>query len=137
VTEPTALVGLFQRVGSEELGETSGIWNQFSTRDAESLRRIVTSNGNGRPFLVSPNWEAAFYPTCRRDLSLAKFPSMQRIAPLAARESHPNQTLTGEQIELPAAKLYCESMAGARKLMPYPPGAKPVSHSKLKATAYL
>jgi formylglycine-generating enzyme required for sulfatase activity len=54
-----------------------GIWNQFTPRAGETLRRIATIFRQFNPLLVSPDWEP-YYATFDRGVFASKFPGERR-----------------------------------------------------------
>ncbi|HEY5801060.1 MAG TPA: SUMF1/EgtB/PvdO family nonheme iron enzyme, partial [Burkholderiaceae bacterium] len=64
----------FNGIGYTSWENVWGIWNQFTERDGETLRRIATIYRKFPELLVSPHWEP--YSTClQHDVFASKFPS--------------------------------------------------------------
>lgn len=90
----------FNGVGYESWENIWGIWNGFTPRDAEALRRIATIERATADLLVSAQWEP-HVPTLQRGVYASRFPGKDRTLWLLVNRS--DKTLSGDQIEIPAA----------------------------------
>jgi iron(II)-dependent oxidoreductase len=90
----------FNGVGYESWENIWGIWNQFTPRDAEALRRIATIERAMADLLVSPQWEP-HVPTLQKGVYASRFPGKDRTLWLLVNRS--NKTLSGDQLEIPGS----------------------------------
>jgi hypothetical protein len=84
------------------LGYTSwenvwGVWNQFTPRDAEALRRIATLQRKFAGLLVSPDWEPYAF-ACQPGVYATKFPGP--AATLWTIVNRNEYDMTGEQLRV-------------------------------------
>ncbi len=67
----------FNGVGYESWENIFGIWNSFTKRDAETLRRIATIERGFAPLLASPGWEP-HTPVLQFGAFASKFPGERK-----------------------------------------------------------
>ena len=77
----------FNGVGYESWENVWGIWNQFTPRDAEALRRIATIERAMADLLLSPKWEPHVADAAEVASTRSRFPGQGSHA-LAIRQSH-------------------------------------------------
>ena len=99
----------FNGVGYESWENVWGIWNQFTPRDAEALRRIATIERATADLLVSPKWEP-HVPTLRNDIYSSRFPGKDRTLWLFVNRT--DKAISGDQIEVPAKGMYYDLWHG-------------------------
>ncbi|MBI4582163.1 MAG: SUMF1/EgtB/PvdO family nonheme iron enzyme [Planctomycetes bacterium] len=102
----------FNGTGYESWENVWGIWNQFTPRDAEALRRIATIERAVADLLVSADWEP-HAPTLAKGVYASRFPGRgQTVWTLVNRT---DQDTAGEQLRLPhkAGTRYYDLWAGA------------------------
>ena len=88
----------FNGIGFESWENVWGIWNGFTPRDAEAIRRVATMERALQPFLVSSQWEP-HTPTLRFGVFASKWPKgAETLWTIVNRNSYP---LSGAQIEVP------------------------------------
>ncbi len=88
----------FNGIGFESWENVWGIWNGFTPRDGETIRRVATVERAVQPFLVSPQWEP-HTPTLRFGVFASKWPmGTETLWTVVNRNSYP---LAGAQIEVP------------------------------------
>lgn len=90
----------FNGAGYESWENVWGIWNGFTPRDGEALRRISAIYRALPQLLVSPEYEP-FTPTLNQGVYAAKFPGTN--ATLWTVVNRTEQTVTGPQIQAPFA----------------------------------
>ena len=90
----------FNGVGYESWENVWGIWNQFTSRDAETLRRIATIERGVADLLVSPQWEP-HVETLQSGVYASRFPGKDRTLWLLVNRT--DKTLSGDQLEVPNA----------------------------------
>ncbi len=74
-----------------------GIWNQFTPRDAETLRRIALIEHKFADLLISPDWEP-YAHTLQKDVFASEFP--RGTATLWTIVNRNEYELTGEQLSV-------------------------------------
>ncbi|HEX3602280.1 MAG TPA: SUMF1/EgtB/PvdO family nonheme iron enzyme [Lacipirellulaceae bacterium] len=89
----------FNGVGYESWENVWGIWNQFTPRDAEALRRIATIERGVADLLVSAQWEP-HVETLQSGVYASRFPGKDRTLWLLVNRT--DKTLSGAQMEVPA-----------------------------------
>ena len=88
----------FNGVGLETWENVWGIWNGFTPRGAESIRRVAAIERAVAPFLVSQDWEP-LTPTLRFGVFASRWPiGAQQVFTLVNRNSY---DLDGPQLNLP------------------------------------
>ncbi len=88
----------FNGIGYNAWENIWGIWNQFTPRDAESLRRIATIERQFAPLMVAREW-TPYYPTLQRGVFASRFPGEGRaLWTIVNRNEYEVQ---GEQIAVP------------------------------------
>jgi gamma-glutamyl hercynylcysteine S-oxide synthase len=92
----------FNGVGYESWENVWGIWNQFTPRDAEALRRIATIERAMAELLISPDWEP-HVPTLQRTAGVyaSKFPGRGQTLWLLVNRS--DKDAQGSQLEVAPA----------------------------------
>ncbi|MGA7701461.1 MAG: SUMF1/EgtB/PvdO family nonheme iron enzyme [Thermoguttaceae bacterium] len=88
----------FNGVGYESWENVWGVYNQFTPRDAEALRRIATIERAMADMLVSPGWEP-HVPTLQPQVFASRFPLKERTLWLIVNRS--NKDLSGQQLAVP------------------------------------
>src|SRR5262249_38698622 len=99
----------FNGVGYESWENIWGIWNQFTARDAEALRRTATIERAMADLLVSPEWEP-LVPTLQKGIYASKFPDKDRTLWLFVNRT--DKSVSGDQIEVPARGKYYDLWHG-------------------------
>ena len=87
----------FNGVGYESWENVWGIWNQFTPRDAESLRRIAAIERAVPELLVSPDWEP-HVPTLQAGVYASRFPGPQQAVWLLVNRTQ--HEVTGPQLKV-------------------------------------
>ena len=88
----------FNGVGLETWENVWGVWNGFTPRGAESIRRVAAIERAVAPFLVSQDWEP-LTPTLRFGVFASRWPiGAQQVFTLVNRNSY---DLDGPQLDLP------------------------------------
>jgi formylglycine-generating enzyme required for sulfatase activity len=87
----------FNGVGYESWENVWGIWNQFTPRDAEALRRIAVIERAVADLLVSAAWEP-HVPTIQPNVHASRFPGQGRTVWLLVNRSGENRS--GVQLRL-------------------------------------
>jgi iron(II)-dependent oxidoreductase len=88
----------FNGVGLETWENVWGIWNGFTPRGAESIRRVGTVERAVAPFLVSQEWEP-LTPTVQFGVFASKWPlAGETVYTVVNRNEY---DLTGPQLEVP------------------------------------
>ena len=88
----------FNGIGYNAWENIWGIWNQFTPRDAESLRRIAGLQRQFAPLLVSMDWRP-YAPTLQAGVFASHFPgSGMSLLTLVNRNEY---AVDGEQLSLP------------------------------------
>ncbi|MEO7071726.1 MAG: SUMF1/EgtB/PvdO family nonheme iron enzyme [Rhodanobacter sp.] len=88
----------FNGIGYNAWENIWGIWNQFTPRDAETLRRIATIERQFAPALVSPDWRP-YERTLQAGVFASRFPlSGYTLWTLVNRHEY---TVVGEQMVVP------------------------------------
>lgn len=88
----------FNGVGYNAWENIWGIWNQFTPRDAESLRRIATIYRAFAPLMVSADW-TPYFPTLQAGIFASRFPGEGRtLWTLVNRHEY---EIDGEQLQVP------------------------------------
>jgi formylglycine-generating enzyme required for sulfatase activity len=90
----------FNGDGYESWENVWGIWNGFTQRDAEALRRISVIYRAVPELLISPDYEP-FAPTLQKGVYATKFPG--KTATLWTIINRTDAPVTGAQIEVPFA----------------------------------
>jgi formylglycine-generating enzyme required for sulfatase activity len=85
----------FNGVGYNAWENIWGVWNQFSARDAETLRRIATIERKFAPLLVSMDWRP-YAPTLQAGVFASQFPRDGLI--LWTLVNRNEYAMSGEQI---------------------------------------
>ncbi len=106
----------FNGVGYNAWENIWGIWNQFTPRDAQTLRRIATLQRAFAPLLVSMDWQP-YAPTLQTGVFASRFPGAQRT--LWTLVNRMEYDIVGEQMALPhaAGRRYFDLWHG-RELQP-------------------
>ncbi|NCT84928.1 MAG: formylglycine-generating enzyme family protein [Comamonadaceae bacterium] len=106
----------FNGVGYNAWENIWGIWNQFTPRDAETLRRIATLQRAFAPLLVSMDWRP-YAPTLQAGVFASRFPGEGRT--LWTLVNRMEYEIAGEQLALPhaAGRRYFDLWNG-RELQP-------------------
>jgi len=102
----------FNGVGYESWENVWGIWNQFTPRDAEALRRISMIERAMAELLVREDWEP-HVPTLQAGVYASRFPGKCRTLYCLVNRGTTDQK--GEQIKVPqqTATRYYDLWAGA------------------------
>jgi len=88
----------FNGVGLETWENVWGIWNGFTPRGAESIRRVGTAERAIAPFLVSQDWEP-LTPTLQFGVFASKWPlGGETVFTVVNRNEY---SLSGPQLEVP------------------------------------
>ncbi len=91
----------FNGVGYNAWENIWGIWNQFTPRDAETLRRIAALQRQFAPLMVSMDWRP-YAPTLQAGVFASRFPGEgQALWTIVNRHE---SALGGEQLALPYAE---------------------------------
>lgn len=88
----------FNGVGYNAWENIWGIWNQFTPRDAEALRRIATIYRAFAPLMVSADW-TPYYPTLQAGVFASRFPGEGRT--LWTMVNRHEYDIDGEQLQVP------------------------------------
>jgi gamma-glutamyl hercynylcysteine S-oxide synthase len=88
----------FNGVGYESWENVWSVYNQFTPRDAEALRRIATVERAMAEMLVSPGWEP-HVPTLQKDVFASRFTAKDRCLWLIVNRS--NKDIRGGQLHVP------------------------------------
>ncbi|RPE77034.1 formylglycine-generating enzyme family protein [Vulcaniibacterium tengchongense] len=88
----------FNGVGYNAWENVWGIWNQFTPRDAESLRRIAAIERKFAELMVSLEW-TPYFPTLQRDVFASRFPGAGRTLWTVVNRNECD--VSGEQLALP------------------------------------
>ncbi|WP_368564335.1 formylglycine-generating enzyme family protein [Pseudoxanthomonas sp. UTMC 1351] len=88
----------FNGIGYNAWENVWGIWNQFTPRDAESLRRIATIERQFAPLMVSQDW-TPYFPTLQAGVFASRFPGEGKV--LWTIVNRNEYDVAGEQIALP------------------------------------
>ncbi len=89
----------FNGIGFESWENVWGIWNQFTPRDAEALRRVAMVERRFATMLTSAQWEP-YTPTLEYGVFASKWPAgRQTLWTLINRNSF---NVDGEQLAIPA-----------------------------------
>ncbi|HEX3601832.1 MAG TPA: hypothetical protein VHU84_16885, partial [Lacipirellulaceae bacterium] len=99
----------FNGVGYESWENVWGIWNQFTPRDAESLRRIATIERAMADLLTSADWEP-HVPTLQGGVYASRFPGKDHT--LWVFVNRTDKSIPGEQLEVPADAKYFDLWNG-------------------------
>lgn len=91
----------FNGVGYESWENVWGIWNGFTLRDAEALRRMAAVERGIADLLVSAEWEP-HVPTLQPEVFASRFPGHGRTAWLLVNRG--KSDASGPQLRLPCAK---------------------------------
>jgi iron(II)-dependent oxidoreductase len=103
----------FNGVGYESWENIWGIWNQFTPRDADALRRIATIERAMADLLVAADWQP-HVPTLQKGIYASRFPGKDRTLWLLVNRT--DKTLSGDQLEVPAKGKYFDLWHG----VPFP-----------------
>jgi len=90
----------FNGVGYESWENIWGIWNGFTPRDAEALRRIATIERGMADLLISDKWEP-HVQLLQSGVYASRFPGKDRTLWLLVNRT--DKTTRGDQLEVPAA----------------------------------
>jgi gamma-glutamyl hercynylcysteine S-oxide synthase len=88
----------FNGVGYESWENVWSVFNQFTPRDAEALRRIATIERATADMLVSPDWDP-HVSTLQKDVFASRFPAKDKNLWLIVNRS--NKDLDGQQLAVP------------------------------------
>ncbi|MBB3275676.1 MULTISPECIES: SUMF1/EgtB/PvdO family nonheme iron enzyme [unclassified Pseudoxanthomonas] len=88
----------FNGIGYNAWENIWGLWNQFTPRDAESLRRIATLERRFAPLMVSRDW-TPYYPTLQAGVFASRFPGEGQV--LWTLVNRNEYDVEGEQLALP------------------------------------
>jgi gamma-glutamyl hercynylcysteine S-oxide synthase len=88
----------FNGVGYEAWENVWSVYNQFTPRDAEALRRIATIERAMASMLVSPAWEP-HVATLQQGVYASRFPQKDRTLWLVVNRS--NKDMKGQQLAVP------------------------------------
>jgi len=94
----------FNGVGVESWENVFGVWNGFTPRDAEALRRIATIERAYADLVISPDW-VPHTPVLQYGIFASKFSEATKAPPQRALWTLVNRNefvVNGEQIRLPA-----------------------------------
>ncbi len=114
----------FNGVGYESWENIWGIWNGFTPRDAEALRRIATIERAMAELLVSAQWET-HVPNLQSGVYASRFPGKDRTLWLFVNRT--DKSISGEQIEVPAAGKCYDLWHG----VPFPDASKDLQKQRL------
>jgi formylglycine-generating enzyme required for sulfatase activity len=99
----------FNGVGYESWENIWGIWNQFTPRDAEALRRIATIQRAMADLLVSATWEP-HVPTIQPGVYASRFDGKDRTLWLFVNRT--DKAAKGDQITVPQKGKYFDLWNG-------------------------
>lgn len=124
----------FNGVGYESWESVWGIWNQFTPRDAEALRRISMIERATADLLVSEDWEP-HVPTLQAGVFASRFPGKCRALYCFVNRS--TTDLKGDQIQVPheGATRYYDLWVGA-ELKPKIDGGVATLSFEIEARGY-
>jgi iron(II)-dependent oxidoreductase len=124
----------FNGVGYESWENVWGIWNQFTPRDAEALRRIATIERAVADLLVSAEWEP-HVPTLRAGVYASRFPGQGRTVWLLVNRD--GKDADGDQLTVPfkPGSRYYDLWAGA-ELRPVIDGAHATLRFEIEGHGY-
>jgi formylglycine-generating enzyme required for sulfatase activity len=90
----------FNGVGYNAWENIWGLWNQFTPRDAESLRRIAAIERQFAPLMVSREW-TPYFPTLQAGVFASRFPGAGQVVwTLVNRNEY---EVAGEALSVPHA----------------------------------
>jgi len=90
----------FNGVGYNAWENIWGLWNQFTPRDAESLRRIASIERQFAPLMVSREW-TPYFPTLQAGVFASRFPGQGQVVwTLVNRNEY---EVAGEALSVPHA----------------------------------
>ena len=92
----------FNGVGYNAWENIWGIWNQFTSRDAETLRRISALQRQFAPLMVSMDWRP-YAPTLQAGVFASRFPSADEGQVLWTFVNRHESAIGGEQMAIPHA----------------------------------
>ncbi|HVK50989.1 MAG TPA: SUMF1/EgtB/PvdO family nonheme iron enzyme, partial [Pseudoxanthomonas sp.] len=90
----------FNGVGYNAWENIWGIWNQFTPRDAESLRRIASIERQFAPLMVSREW-TPYFPTLQAGVFASRFPGEGQV--LWTLVNRNEYEVAGEALTVPHA----------------------------------
>ena len=106
----------FNGVGYEAWENVWGIWNGFTPRGAETIRRVATVERAVAPFLTSPDWEP-LTPTLQFGIFASRWPVGKQSVFTVINRNEMN--VDGPQIDLPyAAGMHYYDLWNGRELTP-------------------
>lgn len=91
----------FNGIGYNAWENVWGIWNQFTDRDAETLRRIAAIERRFAPLMTSMDWRP-YAPTLQRGVFASRFPGDGRCLWTVVNRNE--YAVDGEQLALPHAE---------------------------------
>jgi formylglycine-generating enzyme required for sulfatase activity len=124
----------FNGVGYTAWENVFGLWNQFTERDAEILRRVAAIQRQFAPLIVSPDWRP-YERTLQAGVFASRFPGAgQTLWTLINRNEY---DVDGEQISLPhqAGATYYDVWNGER-LEPRPDADRMVLSGRLEPRGF-
>ena len=124
----------FNGIGFESWENVWGIWNGFTPRDGETIRRVATLERAVQSFLVSPQWEP-YTATVRFGVFASKWPKgAETVWTLVNRNSY---AVSGAQVEVPysAGERFYDLWHGL-ELQPVVSGDKASLAFNLEANGY-
>ncbi|GGD46104.1 formylglycine-generating enzyme family protein [Pseudoxanthomonas indica] len=91
----------FNGVGYNAWENIWGLWNQFTPRDAESLRRIAGIERQFAPLMVSRDW-TPYFPTLQAGVFASRFPGHGQV--LWTLVNRNEYEVAGESLSVPHAE---------------------------------
>lgn len=124
----------FNGIGYNAWENIWGLWNQFTPRDAESLRRIATLERRFAPLMVSRDW-TPYYPTLQAGVFASRFPGEGQV--LWTLVNRNEYDVEGEQLALPhqAGRQYFDAWHGV-ELQPLITGDQAVLEMNLEGRGF-
>ena len=124
----------FNGIGYNAWENIWGLWNQFTPRDAESLRRIATLERRFAPLMVSRDW-TPYFPTLQAGVFASRFPGERQV--LWTLVNRNEYDVEGEQLALPhqPGRQYFDAWHGVQ-LQPLIAGDRAVLEMNLEGRGF-
>ncbi len=122
----------FNGVGYESWENVWGIWNGFTPRDAESLRRTATIERAVADLLTHAQWEP-HVQTLQTGVYASRFPGKDRTLWLLVNRT--DKSIAGDQLSVPAGNHYFDLWHGVL-LQPTGNGEKQTLHFDIEVHSY-